>query len=40
MIIARPKYMEKLVKSMGRNQVKVVTGLRRCGKSFLVFNLF
>lgn len=40
MIIARTKYMEKLVKSMGRNQVKVVTGLRRCGKSFLVFNLF
>ena len=40
MIIARPKYMEKLVKSMGRNQGKVVTGLRRCGKSFLVFNLF
>lgn len=36
----RPSYMQKLISGMGSDQVKVVTGIRRCGKSFLVFNLF
>lgn len=40
MIIERPLYLERLVRGMGSGRVKVVTGLRRCGKSFLVFNLF
>jgi hypothetical protein len=40
MLIERPRYMEKLLAGMGSDQVKVVTGIRRCGKSFLVFNLF
>ena len=40
MIIHRPSYMQKLISGMGSDQVKVVTGIRRCGKSFLVFNLF
>lgn len=40
MTIDRPGYMEKLVHEMGSNQVKVITGIRRCGKSFLLFNLF
>ena len=40
MIISRPSYMQKLISGMGSDQVKVVTGIRRCGKSFLVFNLF
>lgn len=40
MLIERPQYMEKLISSMGSDQVKIVTGIRRCGKSFLVFTLF
>ena len=40
MVIDRPQYMDKLISGMGSDQVKVVTGIRRCGKSFLIFNLF
>lgn len=40
MVIDRPRYLERLVAGMGSGQVKVVTGIRRCGKSFLVFTLF
>lgn len=40
MIIERPHYMKELVSAMGSDQVKVVTGIRRCGKSFLIFDLF
>lgn len=40
MIIERPRYMNQLVSGMGSGQVKVITGVRRCGKSFLVFEMF
>ena len=40
MTITRDFYLEQLKKSMGGDLVKVVTGIRRCGKSFLLFNLF
>ncbi len=40
MSIPRPKYLEKLVAKKSNGLVKVVTGVRRCGKSFLLFNLF
>lgn len=40
MIIERPAYMDRLIRQMGTNQVKVITGIRRCGKSFLLFSLF
>lgn len=40
MIIERPSYMKRLIRQMGTDQVKVITGIRRCGKSFLLFNLF
>jgi predicted AAA+ superfamily ATPase len=40
MIIDRPTYLEKLDSKRGNGMVKVVTGVRRCGKSFLVFDLF
>ena len=36
----RPKYLEKLVESLGNGLVKIVTGGRRCGKSFLLFEIF
>ncbi len=40
MRIERPSYMNRLIREMGTNQVKVITGIRRCGKSFLLFDLF
>ena len=40
MIFKRQKYIDKLVSSQGNGLVKIVTGGRRCGKSFLLFNLF
>lgn len=36
----RTAYLEKLVHSMGNGYVKIVTGIRRCGKSFLLNTLF
>ena len=40
MEIARDKYLEDLKLRMGNGMVKVVTGIRRCGKTYLMFNLF
>lgn len=36
----RPDYLEKLKRKMHNGMIKVITGLRRCGKSYLLFNLF
>jgi len=38
--IRRDMYLEKLVRKKHNGLVKVVTGVRRCGKSYLLFNLF
>lgn len=40
MIIPRPHYMDRLVSGKDSGRVKVITGIRRCGKSFLLFKLF
>jgi len=40
MIIPRPKYLEQLVAAKGNKMIKIITGIRRCGKSFLLFELF
>lgn len=40
MIFKRKKYLDKLVVGQGNGLVKIVCGGRRCGKSFLLFNLF
>lgn len=39
-IIKRDKYLNRLIAKSGNGLVKVITGLRRCGKSYLLFNLF
>lgn len=36
----RKRYLSRLIASMGTDQVKVVTGVRRCGKSYLLGTLF
>ena len=40
MEICRDYYLEKLIKRKNNGLIKVVTGIRRCGKSFLLNNLF
>ena len=40
MEIKRDTYLNKLIDRMGNQSIKVITGLRRCGKSYLLFHLF
>lgn len=40
MIIRRDKYLNQLIASKHNGFIKIITGLRRCGKSYLLFNLF
>lgn len=40
MKIERPDYLNKLIKAKDNGRVKVITGLRRCGKTYLVRTLF
>lgn len=40
MIISRDKYLEALKLRMHNGLIKVITGIRRSGKSFLLFNIF
>ena len=40
MEIKRDFYLDKLVSLMWNGQVKVITGIRRCGKSYLLKTLF
>lgn len=40
MVVKRDVYLNKLISKKHNGLIKVVTGVRRCGKSFLLFNLF
>ena len=40
MDIKRDKYLNDLVNRMHNGMLTVVTGIRRCGKSYLLFNIF
>lgn len=40
MRIERDSYLKQLIDSMWNGQVKVITGLRRCGKSYLLDRIF
>jgi len=40
MEVKRNRYMEMLINRKWNGSIKVVTGVRRCGKSYLLFNLF
>lgn len=40
MAIKRDIYLNRLVSRHRNGMIKVITGVRRCGKSFLLFNLF
>lgn len=40
MEFARKQYMQKLIQKKDNGRVKIITGIRRCGKSYLLFELF
>ena len=40
MEIRRDMYLNRLIRKEKNGLIKVVTGIRRCGKSYLLFNLF
>ena len=40
MEIERNRYLERLISRMNNGMIKVVTGIRRCGKTYLLFHLF
>lgn len=39
-MIRRQSYLERLIHSMRNDEIKVITGIRKCGKSVLLFELF
>lgn len=40
MEVERPQYLEKLLRKKDNGRIKIVTGIRRCGKSYLLFELY
>ena len=40
MMIKRDSYLNRMIHYMWNGEVKVITGIRRCGKSVLLFDLF
>lgn len=39
-MVERKSYLERLIHNMWNGEIKVITGIRRCGKSVLLFELF
>ena len=40
MVIQRDRYLQKLISKMHNGRVKIITGIRRCGKSYLLSHIF
>ena len=40
MEIERNAYLQELIQKKNNGMIKVITGIRRCGKSYLLFNIF
>lgn len=38
-MIQRNYYLDRLIRNMWNGEIKVITGIRRCGKSVLLFEL-
>lgn len=40
MDIERNDYLRQLILRKDNGMIKIITGIRRCGKSFLLFHIF
>lgn len=40
MQVQRPRYLNQLIDKKDNGRVKIITGIRRCGKSYLLFELY
>ena len=40
MLFERKQYLQQLITAEDNGMIKIITGIRRCGKSFLLFNLY
>ena len=40
MYFERKSYLQQLISAEGNGMIKIITGIRRCGKSFLLFDIF
>lgn len=40
MHIERNKYLKQLISLLNNKMIKIISGIRRCGKSFLLFEIF
>ena len=40
MLIERKQYLNELIKKKDNGRIKIITGIRRCGKSYLLFELY
>lgn len=40
MYFERKAYLNQLISADDNGMIKIITGIRRCGKSFLLFNIF
>lgn len=39
-MIERKRYLDELISKKDNGMIKVITGIRRCGKSYLLFNIY
>lgn len=39
-MVSRDSYLNRLIRHRQNGEIKVITGIRRCGKSVLLFDLF
>ena len=39
-MIKRETYLNQLISRLNNGLIKIITGIRRCGKSYLLFNIF
>lgn len=39
-MIKRDIYLQKIIDRMNNGMIEVITGIRRCGKSYLLFEIF
>ena len=40
MEVKRDTYLQQLIQRKDNGMIKVITGIRRCGKSFLLFHIY